>query len=211
LFAPFILIYDLLFLPINLVWTVLLLLVIFYWLGVIFGLTDTEFLDVELDADADLSFLDTFLHYFNIGEVPFIIIASIGILSGWSISILSNYYLSDGTFFRGLIFIIPNLIITGFVVKVSLKPFVKLFKTLNHDTNALQNVVGKICIIHSSNATQSFGQAEVIHESASILVNVRTQENEIISKGEKAFISSQEKSGDFYIVSKISELNDKGE
>lgn len=202
MFLPFVLIYDQIFLPINLPWTVLLILIIFYWLAVIIGITDTEIVefDLDFDVDANMSFPQSFLHFFNVGDIPFLIIASIGILCSWSLSVLSNYYLSDGSLLGGLIYLIPNLIISGFVVKFSLKPFIKMFKALNEDSHSLQNVVGMVCKVHSSEVDSTYGQAELIHDGASLLVNVKTEGDLVIKKGQEALILSKQDEGNYYLV-----------
>ena len=101
------------FSPVNAVVTVLLILNVIYWITVILGLLDVDFLDIELDSglemDSDIdvdvdaageidmelgdgSILRSVLHFFYIGEVPIMLLLSILILSMWILCMFGNHY-----------------------------------------------------------------------------------------------------------------------
>ena len=101
------------FAPVNLVYTFLLILVLIYWLFIIIGALDFGSLDLDFDIDADVDVdmdidvdadIDTdveagsgagwfigFLHFFNFGKMPFMVIMSFLILFSWTFSMLANY------------------------------------------------------------------------------------------------------------------------
>ena len=96
------------FTPVNLFFTVLLLLVLVYWIMVILGALDVDFLDIDFDSDVDADadvdmdfqgggFLRGILEFFYIGEVPVMVLVSVFSLSVWTISVLGNYYLNPNS------------------------------------------------------------------------------------------------------------------
>jgi hypothetical protein len=76
---------NLIFNGANAIPTGLLLFIFLYWIIVIIGLVDTEFLDFDLDIDGepefeieggvsgDVSWLNNVLSFFNLGRIPFMI------------------------------------------------------------------------------------------------------------------------------------------
>ena len=76
----------------NIVFTVLLLVVMLYWVSVFMGLLDMGSFDVDIDVDMDVDVdvdidadvdadaevtgggLAGILHFFNLGQVPFMVI-----------------------------------------------------------------------------------------------------------------------------------------
>lgn len=104
----------------NVVFTILLIIICFYWLTVILGVVGLETFDVDLDADIDVdvdvdvdlevdadvevdadadvatgitagSILLGGLRFFNLGRVPFMVLMSMFILSLWSLSVYCNH------------------------------------------------------------------------------------------------------------------------
>ncbi len=101
---------------VNIIPTVFLLLILVYWIFVIIGAMDMDFLevdietdvdidaDVEVDADVDtdadidtdadtrgvgsVAFLNSVLTFFNLGKIPFMVWLSFLIIPMWVISIL---------------------------------------------------------------------------------------------------------------------------
>ena len=164
------------FLPGNLFFTVLLLLVLLYWLLVILGAMDFNFLDitfdgdvdvdvdvdmdVDVDADADMDFhpggiMRSIMDFFYIGEVPMMVLVSLFAVSAWTISVLANYYLNPNGL---LILLLPiqaaNLLISGVIVKVVGVPLKALFRRSSR-TPTPRQVVGRICKIVTTEVSAS--------------------------------------------------------
>ena len=80
---------------VNLLYTILLMMVLVYWLIVILGLIDLDAFDLDLDADVDGG-LDaheggfSWLAYFNVGEAPIMFFVSIVTLVMWVVSMQVN-------------------------------------------------------------------------------------------------------------------------
>src|SRR5689334_13025861 len=86
--------------PINLPFTILLGIVVLYWILVAVGAFGLDFGadgDIDADAGADIADADAgwfshFLNFINVGEVPITIVLSFLTLSAWFLSIVVNYY-----------------------------------------------------------------------------------------------------------------------
>ena len=94
--------------PYNIVHTLLLTVVLFYWLGIIFGALDISAFDIDVDAGVDMDvdadvdagadgngvgWFAGALHFFNFGKLPFMLIMSFVIFFAWAISILAHHYI----------------------------------------------------------------------------------------------------------------------
>ncbi|MFP4054096.1 MAG: hypothetical protein ACLFV7_09555 [Phycisphaerae bacterium] len=210
------------FAPANVVFTVLLILVLLYWVCVILGALDLDFLDVDIvDADADVDmdvdadveaggdvdvgWLRTLLLFFYVGDMPVMIIFSLAILSAWVFSMFANQWLNPGGGWgMALVLVVPNLLVTAVVVKIVGKPFAKLFSMMNEDKNAPRKVMGRLCRVITTTVTaDALGQAEMEGTGAPLLLNVRTERGETLHRGDEAVVIGQDKATGVYIVAPV--------
>ena len=209
------------FAPVNVVFTVLLLLTGLYWITVILGVLDINLFDIDvvdsspeigMDADADVG-LDgmevgigrSILHFFYVGEVPTMILVSILVLSLWTFSILGNYYLNPGgSFLVATPIFIGNLVASAFVMKLFAVPLKRLYVMLNKDYNAPGDVIGRICrVVTTHVAKDKMGQAEVPTKGAPILLNVQSQDEHVFQKGEEAVIVALDDPKGTYLIAPV--------
>lgn len=191
------------FMPVNVVLTVLLLLVVLYWLMVIIGAMDADLFDIDFDADADVDFdvdgdIDGggfgrgLLEFFYIGEVPIMILLSILILSMWTISMMVNHMFNPaGSILLGLPIFAGNIVISLMICKVFIMPFRKMFNSLNKDANASRPVMGRICTVVTTQVSEKMGQAEMSSKGAPILLNVVAEGGNVFKKGDEAVVISK--------------------
>ena len=210
------------FAPVNVVFTVLLLLTGLYWVTVILGVLDVNIFDVEvpdsgLEADADVdidgevgldgdaSFLRSFLHFFYVGEVPTMVLASILVLSLWTFSVLGNYYFNPG---RSLLVATPifiaNLVFSAFVMKLCAVPLRRLYTMLNKDYNAPGDIMGRIGKVITTQVSQEkMGQVEVSTKGAPIVLNVLSQDEHVFAKDEEAVVVKKEGDKGIYLIAPV--------
>ncbi|MBI9017491.1 MAG: DUF1449 family protein [Phycisphaerae bacterium] len=202
------------FLPVNLGFTILLSLIVLYWLSVIIGAMDAEFLNFDLDADIDADvdmdldgdiatpdMLRTFLGFFHVGKVPIMVLLSILILSLWIISLMSNYYLNpDRGMFIGTGIALGNLVASLMITKVVLMPFAKVFESFNNDDSSTKKIVGRICIITTTKVSDKMGQAEIKTTAAPILINAKTEDGCTLNRGDEAVVVGHDKDKSIYYV-----------
>lgn len=208
------------FWPVNLFYTILLMLVVLYWLSVILGAIDLSSVDLDLDVDADVDadidvdldadveadagttsgWMAGALHFFNFGKMPFMVIMTVVVMSGWLLSILSNYYLGNGSGWFALAMFLPILFVGLVIAKVLTTPLIPLFKRL--DTTAEDvDYIGLACKLKLPASASRFGQAEVLIDGAPNLINVKTKsDEEILRTGEEAVVIGKTDDQRYYLI-----------
>jgi len=206
---------DAAFAIVNLPFTILLGLVFVYWITVIIGALDMDFLnidvdaDVDIDADADVSAsngaLMTALSFLNVGHVPFMVVFSILMLCLWIGSILANYYFNSSySIITAMVIFMFNMIGAVFITKLATTPLKKFFQSLNQEAKPV-SLIGKLCTITIEADSERMGQAEVVIQDAHILVNVKTVDNKTIKKGQRAVIFDRSKDESYYLIEEFKE------
>lgn len=196
---------------VNLPFTVLLVLIIFYWVGVILGAVDIELFDIDLspDMESDLEigqtggFLYSFFHLLNIGDVPVMVVFSVAILCAWCFSMLSNYYLNNGmSLLIGAALLVPNLLVSLLAAAMVTRPLKKIFATF--DTNdSHQKIVGRVGTVVSGAVNTDYGQIEIQTAGAPLRVNVRTTGDMVLKKGDAAIVYDEDSDNNIYLVEKF--------
>lgn len=205
------------FAPVNVVFTLLLLLVGLYWVTVILGVLDVNLFDIELpdsgpevDVATDLDGagagpLRAVLLFFYVGEVPTMILVSILTLSLWTFSVLGNYYLNPkGSLLLAMPILLGNLIVSSLVTKTFAMPLRRLYATLSKDYNAPREVMGRICRITTTHVTKNkMGQAEVATKGAPIVLNVFSRDEHTFEKGQEAVIVGEDRDKGVYFIAPV--------
>ncbi|MES2732431.1 MAG: hypothetical protein V4714_11800 [Bacteroidota bacterium] len=200
---------DWAFISINFPLTLLLLVILLYWLTVIVGLIDFSFLHFDIDADihidghahvhleknihvdvkAKQSLFTSLLNFFNLGKVPFMIFLSFMVLFMWSGSILGNYYLHNQSVGFALLLLIPNFISSLFLTKFLTFPLIHVFSDGKNEFEANSDLIGKPCTLLLSATEQKVGQAEVLSATgAPLLLTVKTTTGHQLKRGERGLV-----------------------
>ncbi|MDQ3621784.1 MAG: YqiJ family protein [Verrucomicrobiota bacterium] len=210
---------------VNLPFTVLLGLVVLYWLFVILGALDLDFgadAQAELSGDGDLSgdahtdsdlhghqegtqgggWVSDLLHFVNIGDVPLMIVASILTLCAWLFSMIVNHYWTGGSVLLALAALLPNLVVSLVVTRYLTLPLRPLFRLITKDSDDDQAIVGQ-SLITTSEANSEFGQAQIATTGAPLLINVRTLDGSALPRGASAVVVRAEPSKGVYLVAEL--------
>ncbi len=212
---------------VNLPYTSLLILVLVYWVTVILGLVDAETIDVHHDVDihggleagSDAGFSKDFhkdvgtspggiwgaLRYFNVGEVPLMVIVSALSVSMWCISVCATHYLGITSLWIAVPMAVPIFIVSAFFAKIVTSPFRALYRTMEQDVFEEVSVVGRLCKIKTGTVNEQFGQAEVIREQegSPLLINVRTRNGEILHKDDDGVVLEFLDGEDSYVITSL--------
>ena len=197
--------------------TVLTLLVVGYWLLVIFGMVGIDLFDINLDMEYDAGVGDaatgdttgggtTFgvLKFFHIGEVPIMILVSIFAFSLWMVTYTATVIFSEK--FSGplaILWIGPSLLISLGVTKAILWPTSRFFQSFDGSKDAEIQLVGKTCVVTSSEVTPTFGQAEVKIDGPPVIIDVRTAKGDLFTRGDFARVVSRNKVSQTYLIGPI--------
>jgi hypothetical protein len=194
---------------INLPFTLMLIIMVGYWLLVMLGALDGPGEgDVdgghELDGDTDVhqtveghhqghhaesgSWYGGALKFVNLGEVPVMVVLSVLILAMWTFNIFANaWFTGDSVLLKtGALF--GNFALSAVVTRYTTMPLKPLFRMLNKQYDEKVEVVGRHCRVVSLEATPEFGQAEITTDGAPIVINVRVLNDAVLAKGDLAVI-----------------------
>ncbi len=200
---------------VNLPFTVMLVLVMLYWLLVALGALGGPHPDADLDVSHDAHIdhevdVDTMHHnveghhhghhsdsgswygnvlkFVNLGDVPVMVVLSVLILAMWAFGIFANAYWTGGSVILTAFFLAINVCISAVITRYATMPLKPLFRLLNKQYDEKVEVTGQHCRIVSMEATPEFGQAEISTNGASLLINVRTLNDAVLTKGDLAVI-----------------------
>jgi hypothetical protein len=204
--------------PANFVYSLLLVIVLLYWLGIIFGALDLSAFDIDVDVDPDVDmdasvdaggdggevgWFAGALHFFNFGKLPFMLIMSFVVFFAWAISILAHHYIGHGSLLFSLGLIFPNIAICLILTKIITTPLVPMFKNLDTGEEAV-DYIGEECVLTLPANPNKMGQAQVTINNSPFLINVKVSERkpEALYKGDKAVIVGQDKEKKYFIVEK---------
>lgn len=190
--------------PLNLVYTVLMILVVLYWLSVVFGAIDISAFDVDLDVDADVDtdisvggwFASAF-HFFHLDRVPFMLIMSLVILSAWTMTVLTNHYWGNYSAAYGLAMAAPILLIAFLVAKILSYPLIPVFDRMNTAAVPVE-YVGMQCRVKLPPYGKNFGQGGVYHDGDELLVNIKS--NHPLKAGEQTIIIGRTEDQRYWLV-----------
>jgi len=193
----------------TVIYSVLLGIVVVYWIIGILGLVDLDFsgdaeLDIDSDVDVSVGGLTGLLLTFGLTGVPFTLVISIIILICWLISFYLQFYiltwLPDGwlhyllaTLSSFIVFLI-SLPITAIVIR----PLKGMFKSV--ETATSNHLVGKDATIATGTVSETFGQARVFNDGAEILLDVRCAPEHTLKMGDKVLVIEYQEDNHAYIV-----------
>lgn len=202
----------------NLPLTILLALMVGFWILTLLGAATSHSLDVDLDAHADLDAdadIDgdpnigdipaAMLRVVNAGYIPLTIVLSILILAMWLISITLNYYFNPGhTVALAVGFFFSAFILGVIFTKLITQPLVPFMRRLKEAENTAP-VIGEVGVVRSIEMDSTYGQVEVQRPNgAPALLNARLSISaEPVFRGtEVAIVSMDEKTG-IYLASAL--------
>ena len=207
----------------NLPLTILLGVMLLYWVLSLVGAVDVDTFDVDFDADVDVeTSTDTttdahssggsvfmgIMRFVNAQDVPLMIILSFLTLFLWTLSIFTNYYFNPaGHDLVALGLLAGNFIISVLLVKAVTQPLRPLMRAIKNDSDAPPPVIGSVGIVKSRLIDQNFGQVEVTREKgAPALLNCRLREGETaMMRGSEVLIYDFDQEHDRYMVRELSD------
>lgn len=176
--------------------SVLLLGVCLYWLLMMLGTVDLDFLDLDLDLDLDvegeadasiLQFGFIPLKFLNIGSVPTMLWVSVFSLTGWMVSRLWNSPLPHPSFdwSSDSMAIVRDFGVAAMLTKMITQPLRGRFDPV--EPNKAEDLFGQTCIVTTSEVTETFGEAELSTDGAPLRLKVRNN-SRTLHKGDSAVI-----------------------
>src|SRR5690606_35609471 len=121
----------------NLPATILLMIVLVYWLVSLLGFFDLDMFDTDVEADADAhadghagghGALHSISEFFHLGDIPITILISFFALFFWMVTVLLNHYLGNTSMIFALILYVPGVFVGLFFTKIIALPMSRFYK-----------------------------------------------------------------------------------
>lgn len=200
----------------NIIPTILLILVMLYWLTVIIGVIDLDFLDIDFDIDVDADVdididvgdgigpFHAILAFLKVGKLPFMFVFSLVILNFWIIAMLMNYLpIEPGGLLNSLL-LIPAFVLSVFLTKLELLPFQGIISRNYNNGQADYDVLRQLCKLKCDVSSDRLGQAELERDGASIVINVKPEfEEDAFKKDEIACVFRKDENKNIYYIVKV--------
>ena len=212
---------------INLPFTVLFMLSMSYWLLVIVGGIGADAIDfdldtdVEVDVDVDVSagaevdadaaapegqtsggFFNNTLAFFDLGELPFMLVFTIFSMASWAIAVIAHSYLPAGPTLLRVGIHLPTVVAAAFATKSITFFLVRAFRSYHNDTPMVKSVRGHMCTLLSDADGERMAQAEIKTDGAPFRVMVRTR-GELLKEGSNALIITKADNENVYIIEQL--------
>jgi hypothetical protein len=190
----------------NLPVTIVLLIVILYWIVNLVGLFDLDMFHADADhhvhAETDGHSHSAFGTMFDFGDVPIAIIFSFFTLIFWSGTMICNYYLGNSSLFFALLIYIPNIIAAFAVTKIIAIPLSKGYKLLNDNTEdaATSDFTGSVCMVTIEAGPASMGQGEINRGGDVFRINIKTYPKKLLKKGQSGLLIEYFPDKGYYIA-----------
>lgn len=193
----------------NLPLTLLLGLILIFWMISLLGLGDVG-LDAEVDLDVDASgagesasALGFLLRIVNAQDIPLMLILSLLSMFMWSFALASNFHFNpDQKPWLALVFLLPNFILSVLLVKVITQPLRPMFRSITVDQEHHEPLIGSGGHVKSRVLDETFGQCEVARPNgAPALLNCRLSEGaEPLVRGKEILVIGYDEDSRKFIV-----------
>lgn len=211
------------FSPVNAFFSIMSIIMLLYWIMVIVAGLDPDLFSIDFDStDLDTDF-DSHTHdlpdrteassdgnpfmktleFFNFDELPLMFILTIIFFSMWLVGINVTYYLGVESTLIGFLLLIPNFILSLFIVKIFSKPLSYLYKQVNHKGEPEIDFLGRRCVIFSTLDHERTGQIQLSVNGDPIRLSARSNSDEKLLAGQEAVIVSESEDKRFYLVEKF--------
>jgi hypothetical protein len=201
---------DLLFAAPTLPGTVLLAVCLAYWLMLIVGAVGLDLLHIDLDMDADASHAGhggwgmVAFKFLNINDVPLMIWLTLFAISYVAVatSALAVRPIDDN--FGAIAAVIAcSAAVALLATKVLTQPLRGKFDAI--EPNVAETLIGRTCVITTTEVSERFGQARVESNAAPLLLNVRAL-SDTLTKNDVALITGYDRDRDVFHVEPVATL-----
>ena len=198
--------------PVNLILTVLLACCMGYWLIVILGVLTPDAFDIDLDLDGNGDIdIDTggsgfggtsLIKFFNVGEVPLMILLSVFIGILWFVGVVIHPWVGGWSVLFQILALVPMAIGALLVTKLLTQPLKHIFRKLREEERAApRQFLGERCIVVSATADHKHGQAEFETGGAPLRLNIKTaDQSETLTRGAEVVIVAERDEKGVYTV-----------
>lgn len=194
----------------SVIYTVLLGVVLVYWLLSLIGIVDIDsgpVVEAELHTDADVDEIGDLASYLvglGLNGVPFSVVLSLLVLLSWTLTCLAAMWLLPlvpSNLLRlpaGIVVMVVAMAIAIPVTARLIRPLRGLFVTHTAISNAA--LVGQTCKVLTATVDENFGRAEVTTRGAPVNIRVWAETPNTLGKGSLARILDYDETDARYLI-----------
>lgn len=210
----------------NAVMTVVMGILLLYWLLTMVAGLGFDALDFDLDADVDVdtdfdigadgdiltegidthdepSFFIKTLNFINVGKVPFMFIITVLKFFMWIVTLVTTSIINVVSWgLWSLLILIPIAIVCLFFTKAATHPLVKVFKEMGYKGEEEIDFLGRSGRMLSTIKDKKIGVAEILVEKNPMKLNVVSIDGSEIKYGDQVIIADESDDKKIYYVSK---------
>lgn len=189
---------------VNIVPTMILILTQLYWILASLSLLDIDFLDIDIEGAESSGLLNALAMFINFGQVPVTLVLSIFSLNFWILMMLLYYLpIAAGGIISGIL-LIPLFMLSFVITKYQVLLLkMTIFEKVAHN-NVATRVLDKRCKLKSKLVNGQLGQAEVVDNNVSMVINVRTEfDDDSFDKDEYALVYEKDETQNVYYITKL--------
>jgi hypothetical protein len=194
----------------SVIYTVLLGVVLVFWLLSLIGIVDLDsgpVIEAELHTDADvdeIGDLASYLVALGLNGVPFSVVLSLLVLVSWTVTCLAAMWLLP-LVPTSLLRIVAGLVVMLFALAVAIPVTARLIRPLRglfvaHTAISNAALVGQACKVLTASVDEKFGRAEVAMRGASVNIRVWAETPNTLGKGSLARILDYDTAAARYLI-----------
>lgn len=195
------------------IYTVLLGVVVIYWVLAMLGMVDIEHSGLDVDvhmhthADGDTSDVGQLASYvvaMGLNGVPFSVAVSLLVLVSWTVCCLGGEWLLPLVptlplqLLAGTVLLVASAVIAIPITAVAIRPLRGLFVTHTAVTNAA--LVGQLCRVVTGVVNEKDGRADVARRGASLNIRVWATTPNTLRRGSQALIVEYDEVAGRYLI-----------
>ncbi|MES9993417.1 MAG: hypothetical protein ABW098_15815 [Candidatus Thiodiazotropha sp.] len=195
------------------VYTVVLGIMLVFWIFAILGMFDIDILpgdagddvfDGDIEFDAEMPGFIGLLHTLGLTGVPLTLVISIIALLGFILSYFASIWIllplgSDLLrYLIGTAILAASCAVAIPITAQAIKPMKPLF--VKHYAPSKRDYIGHPCVVTSSTVNSEFGIGTVETRGAPLQIDIRTQAGEVYAKGETLRIAEYDPAKDSFEV-----------
>jgi len=198
------------------IYTVILGVLLIFWLFAIIGALDMDIIsidaDIDFDADIEIPGFVGLMHTLGILGVPITIVSSVLIFLSWIFTYLVAAYvlpLIPGDLLKillGTVTLIASFIVAIPITTKIVAPLRKM--AIVNQAMSNKSFVGYECKVKSQTVDQEFGQGFIEDGGAGLNVRIRAKTPNDFKKGSMVHIIHYESDGNYYEVLSQQEFKD---
>jgi hypothetical protein len=148
-------------------------------------------------------FLASVFRFVNLGDVPAMIVVSLQALCMWVFAMIANHYWNDDSLVRGLVSVVPNVLLSAVFTRYLTWPMARFFRALNREYDEHRPLVGRTCVVLTSEVNDQFGQAQIATRGAPVVINARTTEPVPLRKGDTGLVVREDKARHVFFIRRV--------